>query len=114
MAKNAATQSEMGTLHSRLARVFQRVLQKYELSLDALDKIDRDNIEEEMLQALLESAEPNPAMLSAVAKFLKDNNVGMDSEAVDELNNIDTRLKERRAARRAAGMRLELVPLVDE
>jgi len=54
-------------------------------------------------------------MLSAIAKFLKDNDIGMDSEAVDELNATQRRLADRREACKRAGMaNLAVVPHVDE
>lgn len=115
MAKGAANEQSMGGLHSMLARVFQKVLNKYEAQLDALDNIDRDDVAEDMLAVIAEIGEPNPAMLSAIAKFLKDNDIGMDSEEVDELNATQRRLAERREARKRAGMaNLAVVPHVGE
>lgn len=115
MAKGAAKEEQLGGLHTMLARVFQKVLAKYEAQLDALDNLDRGAVAEDMLSMIAEIGEPNPAMLSAVAKFLKDNDIGMDSEAVDELNATQRRLADRREARKRAGMaNLSVVPHVDE
>lgn len=113
MAKGAANEQSLGGLHSMLTRVFQKVLAKYEAQLDSLDNIDRDDVAEDILAMIAEIAEPNPAMLSAIAKFLKDNDIGMDSEEVDELNATQRRLAERREARKRAGMAdLTVVPHV--
>ncbi len=113
MAKGAANEHTLGKLHSHLARVFTRVLEKYERGLEALDALPRDEVESELLEELLKIGEPNPAMLSAIAKFLKDNDIGMDSGAVEELNSTQRRLEERRAARKAAGINLSVVPHVE-
>ena len=113
MAKGAANEQTLGKLHSHLARVFTRVLEKYERGMEALDNLPRDEIESDLIEELMKLSEPNPAMLSAIAKFLKDNDIGMDSEAVEELNSTQRRLEERRAARKAAGINLSVVPHVE-
>jgi hypothetical protein len=100
-------------MHSLLARVLTRTLEKYERAMEALDAIPRDEIEEEMLEALLAIQEPNPAMVSAIAKFLKDNDIGLDSDEVEELNSTQRRLEERRKARAASGLNLSIVPHVE-
>ena len=112
MAKGAANSAQMAGLHSTLAKVFDGVLQKYLKSYEALENIPADELEEELVLALVELQEPNPAMLSAISKFLKDNDIGFDSEEVDELGETARRLAERREARKKAGVDLTVVPLV--
>lgn len=113
MAKGAATEVALGGLHSTLARVFIRVLEKYEKSLAVLDTLPAEDIEADMIDALMSISEPNPAMLSAVSKFLKDNDIGMDSHEVDQLNETERRLAEARKKRAASGMNLAVVPHVE-
>lgn len=120
MAKGAANEQTMGGMHSMLAKVFNRVLQKYERDLEVLDKFStRDGsgdlvVDDLMVAMLAEIGEPNPAMLSAIAKFLKDNDIGMDSEEIEQLNSTERRLADRRAARAKAGVSLAVVPHVGE
>lgn len=114
MSKNAATENQLGALHSTLARVFTKVLEKYERQMEALDSIAQDKIEQEMVDELFNVSEPSPAMLSAISKFLKDNDIGMDSGEIEQLNATERRLKDRRAARASAGLNLTLVPHVGE
>ena len=38
-------------------------------------------------------------MLSAIAKFLKDNSISYDSEQIDELSELEQRLKAKKANR---------------
>lgn len=110
MAKGAASEEALGGMHSLLARVFIKTLEKYERQLD---EIGREEIESDLVEAMMEKFEPNPAMLSAVAKFLKDNDIGLDSEEVDALNATERRLSESRERRRSAGLNLSLVPHVE-
>ncbi|MFN7881755.1 MAG: hypothetical protein ACK5PF_01880 [bacterium] len=100
MAKGAATEQVLGTLHAKIAEVFIKVLARYEQRLVAIDTIDPAEFDSEVLEQLFnEGAMPNPAMLSAVTKFLKDNNIGFDTKEIAELTDQERRLKERRANR---------------
>lgn len=113
MAKGAANEHTLGKLHSHLARVFTKVLEKYERGMEAIDALPRDEVESELLEELMKISEPNPAMLSAISKFLKDNDIGMDSDEVDQLNETERRLQEARKKRQASGMNLSVVPHVE-
>lgn len=100
MAKGAAKEQSLGKLHAKITDVFIKVLERYEARLIALDSIDPDEMEDEVLRELFEDgAMPNPAMLSAVTKFLKDNDIGFDTEKLAELSDQERRLKERREKR---------------
>lgn len=115
MAKGAANENALGGLHSLLAQVFERTLQKYLKQLEAIENIDPQKLEGELVVALLEEVgEPNPAMLSALSKFLKDNDIRMDSEEVDKLNNTERQLRDARERRKSAGVNLAVVPHVAE
>lgn len=97
MAKNAATEAALGSLHDKVAVVFRKVLERYEARLDAIDSID---VESEMLQELFdEGAMPSPAMLSAVTKFLKDNEIAFATEQIDQLTAQQRRLEENKKKR---------------
>lgn len=94
MTKKAANTETMNNLHDKLAKVFIKVLEGYETRMDAAES---GELEAELLAAL--AAEPSPAMLSAVAKFLKDNDISYDDGAVEELNAVEQSLKARREKR---------------
>lgn len=95
MAKGAATENKLGTLHDQVARVFQKILDRYEARLDVINTADRESMEKELLDELFdENALPSPAMLSAVTKFLKDNDISYDTEEVDKLSSQQRRLQE--------------------
>ena len=100
MAKGAATESSLGKLHSKLADVFAKVLERYIERMDALDTVDMTDVEDEMLKELFEEgAMPNPAMLNAVAAFLKQNEIRFDDEKVDKISALQESLNERKAKR---------------
>lgn len=100
MAKGAAKEKQLGALHAKITDVFIKVLSRYEERLDKIESIDPDEFENEMLEELFnENAMPNPAMLSAVTKFLKDNEISFDTEKLAQLSDQERRLKERRDKR---------------
>ena len=114
MSKGAAKENTLGGLHGTLARVFQKVLEKYELNLEAVAHLrDNGDLEDEMITVLAEIQEPNPAMLSAVSKFLKDNDIMYDTEEIDKLNAQQRRLEELKK-KRGKVVNLNDIKKVDE
>ena len=100
MANNAASEAVLGDLHSRVARVFTKVLQTYEKRLDVLDTIKTEELTEEVLALLMSSDNmPNPAMLAAVTKFLRDNTIAFDTCEIEVMSATQERLNARRAKR---------------
>lgn len=88
--------SAMLTLHERLCQVFIKVLDSY------IEQLDRDkaeggtgevcmDLEGEMVNELAKVA-INPAMLAAVSKFLKDNEIKYLEEAAGESDKLKERL----------------------
>ncbi len=100
MAKGSATEQVMGNLHAKIARVFEKVLATYEKRLDVADNLDTSEMEEDMLALLMgDNIMPNPAMLAAVTKFLKDNDIAFDTEEIEKLSATEERLNARKAKR---------------
>lgn len=103
MAKGAATEQKLGKLHDKVADIFARVLDTYHKRLDVADKIDVDELEDEMIAELFaDNITPNPAMLSAITTFLKNNEIRFDSEQVDNVSQLQKRLDARREQRKSA------------
>lgn len=91
----AAKKADLGVLHNTLTKVFTKVLQGYERQLDA--ELD---VEADMIDELVDSGVTiNPAMLTAISKFLKDNEVMFDSEEIDELSSLERRLQDKKKQR---------------
>lgn len=115
MAKGAAKESELGALHNLLAKVFEKTLQKYIAEMEIVDNLDltqSEDLEESFIAEFMKIKEPSPAMLSAISKFLKDNEVLLDSEEVDKLSSTQRRLAEKAKARKDAGVDLGSIPVV--
>ena len=114
MSKKAANETDVGHLHSALTKVFTAVLKKYERQLEAIDSLPSgSDLEDGMIELLLETADPNPAMLSAVSKFLKDNDIMYDSSEIDELSNQQRRINALREARKGKLVSISDIPAVD-
>ncbi len=90
MAKNSANEATLGTLHAKVAIVFTKVLDTYEARLDMPVPEEGDPMPE---------VEPNPAMMGAITKFLKDNSIAFDTEEVEALSDTEQRLAQRRKQR---------------
>tara|TARA_Y100000296_G_scaffold66371_1_gene78399 strand:+ start:31115 stop:31462 length:348 start_codon:yes stop_codon:yes gene_type:complete len=113
MAKGAANEKSLGGLHSKLAQVFIKVLERYENQMDVVSKLQSGELESDMMDELLsQDTMPNPAMLSAISKFLKDNEIMYDTEEVKSLSDLERRLADRRKQRENV-VSLTSLPRVD-
>jgi hypothetical protein len=103
MAKGAANEKALGELHTAITSIFKRILSGYETKLSMFEQMATDassDLGEELVSELMAmSFEPSPAMLSAVTKFLKDNEVTYDSEQLDELGDLEKRLADKKRNR---------------
>lgn len=103
--QKAASQSKMNLLHDRVADIFLRVLQKYNSAMDVTEgmitgQLDKQEITDEVLNAFIEQGTmPSPAMMSAITKFLKDNEVLFEKEKLEELSAQQRALAEKRKNR---------------
>ena len=55
MSKGSATEQTLGNLHSKITAVFQRILERYEARLQAIEDIDPDDIRSEEHTSELQS-----------------------------------------------------------
>ena len=91
MAKNSANEAALGDLHAKVAGVFTKILDVYSERLEnTVVDADGDPLPQE---------DPNPAMMGAITKFLKDNAIAFDAEEVAELSDTEQRLAQRRKHR---------------
>jgi len=75
-------------------------MKTYERRLDVLDNIKTEELTKEVLELLMASDHmPNPAMLAAVTKFLKDNTIAFDTLEIEALSATQERLEARREKR---------------
>lgn len=106
MAK-AASQSKMNSLHDKVADVFIKVLERYNARMYIADlyaegkiEIDPEEVSAEVLDKLMSDGYlPSPAMMSAMTKFLKDNEVLFEKEKIDDMSEQQRALEERKKNR---------------
>lgn len=101
MAKGAATEQDLGKIHAGLTQLFSRILKGYDTKMSLAEKVlEAADPEDELISTLLAvDIEPSPAMLSAISRFLKDNDISMDSEQLDKLSAQEERLKNKQRNR---------------
>lgn len=103
--QKAATQSRMFLLHERVADMFLKIIDKHNKMMDVTDamvagNLDTKAVSEEVLNAFIEQgAMPSPAMMSAITKFLKDNEVMFEREKLEEVSAQQKALEERKKSR---------------
>lgn len=113
MAKGAANENQLGALHSTLTGLFSKVLERYELQYATLDAMQKDEVTAEMVELLSAITEPSPAMLGAISKFLKDNEIMLDTAELDTLSAQERRLADMAKNRPGNIVSIRDVPLVD-
>lgn len=116
MSKGSAKELDLGRLHSKLTTVFERVLERYLRRLEVQENVSVSDqeFEQELLDEIFDDSKlPNPAMLNAVAAFLKQNEIRFDDEKVGKLNALQAALDERKQ-RRANIIQLSQLKPVDD
>jgi len=122
MAKGAAKVETLGALHDAVAQLFIKVLHKMhkdlddamspkEVTLNEEGGIDKDALAEAVMAEALSDGMPSPAMLAAITKFLKDNDIGYDAEVLEEMSALERQLQDK-ARKRPAGLTLVDIPPV--
>lgn len=86
-----ASDKDLGLLHGALARA---MIQQLKSTDDAAALIDEyhDELPGDVLAFLEKQSSANPALLSAITKFLKDNNITCSIEDSDEMSELAQRL----------------------
>lgn len=90
MTVNAATESALGALHSKVAKVMTKALDNFEAAQDAYDPSKEDAILPEV----------NASLLSVITKFLNENKITCTPEESEEMSELAERLANKRAGRR--------------
>ena len=106
MAKNAATESALGELHGKVAKVMSTAMDQIEKQQVAFDDADERGVD------LTEIVRPevNASLLSCITKFLSDNKITCNPEDSKELGELEQRLQMKRK-RKSIG---NVVPLIPE
>jgi hypothetical protein len=106
MAKDKQTAPEhmLSALHAQIARVMKKELDVYEAAQNWYLKWDGQPVmdEDEDTPVFPEPPTMPPALLSAITKFLKDNDITAAAEDSDELSELEEALANKRKTRRVA------------
>ena len=94
--KNTATESVLGDLHAKVAKVMVSTLDYFEQAAEVYDaKVEAATTAEEL--PITERPIPAPALLAAMTKFLSDNKITCAPEDSSELSDLEARLKAKKA-----------------
>lgn len=96
---NKATIDTLSRLHERVAQSMVDSLEHSGTAILLFDKYAKDkSIPSDIKNFLAESQHVSPALLQAITKFLKDNDITVDPSADSSLNELDNVLRNRRKA----------------
>lgn len=109
MSKNAAGEDKLGELHSKIADVYLRVLEGY----DVLAQKQRERIEDPEKDEPEVVLEPSAAFLSAVNAFLKNNEITCNTENSETLSKLQNRLSQKGRVTDGTASERKVVPLRD-
>jgi hypothetical protein len=87
-----ASDKQLGELHGKLAKSMVRALDASDKAIVLLDKYE-DELPGEVVEYLTKQADANPALLTAVSKFLKDNAITCSIDDSEELSHLEQLLK---------------------
>jgi NADPH:quinone reductase-like Zn-dependent oxidoreductase len=90
MSNSAATEGSLGLLHAATARIMLQALKRYE-DLDMDDIVIGADNGSGMVSVSI--PEPSAALLGAITKFLKDNNITCQIDASSEMSDLEKRLQ---------------------
>jgi hypothetical protein len=112
MSKASAKESLLGELHAKVAEIMLSALKAHDakatLAMAALNRArDAEDIEG-MVQAITLIPEPNAALLGAITKFLKDNEITCNTDDSESMSALEQRMKAKGDAR---GLKIADVPV---
>lgn len=101
MAGNV-TDLELGKLHRRLVNSMNSALEASDTAQDLLDGYPE--LPAAVLSFLEKHAMANPALLTSIARFLKDNSITCAVEDSEEESELQTRLNKKRKVTNVANV----------
>ena len=95
MTKAAGTEKQLALLHKKLSATMLAALDTSDTALALLGR--HDDLPDDVREFLEEACAINPALLQAVSKFLKDNDITCPQDESSELTDLTERLKKKRS-----------------
>lgn len=108
--KTAAKSELLGRLHAKMAEIMLNTLMAYDEKQAAVAELctKAKDLGEPDLVAGVFIQEPSPALLGAITKFLKDNEITCNTEDSAEMSELGKRLEAKTEARK---LRLADLPI---
>ncbi len=92
-----ATDTDLGKLHKQVALAFSNALAAKEEAQALLDEHGAE-LPDDVKAFIFKYAQPNPSLLTAAVKFLKDNDITCDVGDSAEMTDLQKRLQGKRKA----------------
>lgn len=103
MSKSSAKESLLGELHATVAKIMLNALKAHDakaiMVMSMVTAAKENGDAEAMANAIIMLPEPNAALLGAVTKFLKDNEITCNTEDDDTMSALEQRMKAKGDAR---------------
>jgi len=93
---NKATEKQLSLLHGKVAESMSAALDQSSMAVYLIDKYGND-LPDKVLSFLNDCSNVNPSLLTAITKFLKDNNISVDIEGNDALSGLEESLARKKA-----------------
>ena len=90
-----ASDTQLGILHGKLTKTMLDALEASEVAIILLEEYE-DQLPSKVIDFLEKHALTNPALLTTVARFLKDNSITCAIEDDNQLSELEQRLTEKR------------------
>lgn len=102
-----ASDKSLGQLHGKLAEVMLKSLTDSDVASELLDAYE-DELPSDVIKFLQRVGNTNPALLTAVSKFLKDNDITCVIEDNNDMTELQRLLQQKKNARKRVG---NIVPI---
>lgn len=116
MAKDTATDKDLSALHKKVAKAMIVALDSCEAAQELLDGSFEDEegeeifIPDEVRLYLKKQVQASPSLLTAVTKFLKDNDITCQVEEDESMTDLEKRLEDKRTRKQVGNV----LPISDE
>lgn len=105
MSKGAASETDLGHLHKKVASVLSKVLDNVDKAQEAYSQLDFEVVD------YVPPPEVPASVLTVATKFLNDNKITCQPEESEELSDLERKLAANRQKRRQVG---NVVHLTDD
>jgi enoyl-[acyl-carrier-protein] reductase (NADH) len=91
-----ASEDQMAALHGKVAETMITALDQADVAARLVVKYRDEDLPSDIKRFIEDASEVNPSLLTSVIKFLKDNNISCDVEEDADLEELQSKLKEKR------------------